>query len=281
VRTAVDFALQQRGYALTGSGGLARLDSYSIQPMNLPVPATPSPVGPTTFEVDLAKVTTPCGFSYHPDGWHPYRDTLTELLAEPDIPYERTTLARYYEGFQPRTVQEALLEEIDEPLEPIGRWPALLPLFKHLWALTPRYVAKILADPREVKGARQQFGPQPVDFGRYQVERVGESYESLRRGYRPQDYPDGYLTGYFLVRGDDYRFVVFHGNHRLAAFERLGIDRPLAIVQRGDPPVVDADRLEMWTEGRYGVYPRGVAQLLFDKLFTETGREKAERLGLL
>jgi hypothetical protein len=281
VRSALDYVLGKGGYVLTGSGGLSQLSTYSLQPMRLPVPSTSTPLGPTTFEVDLAKVTTPLGFSYAPEGWHPYRDTLAELLAEPDLPYEQTTLARFYDGFHPTTVQEAILEHIEEPLEPVGAWPPLLPLFKHLWSLTPRYVEQILANPKGVKGARQQFGPHPAEFGNFQAQRLVTSFRSLEKGYRPDDFPDGYLTGYFLVRGGDYRFVVFHGNHRLAAFERLGIDRPLAVRHRGDPPVVDAAHLDRWVHGRYGVYPRRTAELLFEKLFTETGREKAERLGLL
>ena len=281
LRYAADHLLEKRGYVLTGRGGLSRLDSYTIERFDVPVPTTSSLFGPITFEVDLDRVTTPCGFSYHPDGWHPYRDTLAELLAEPDLPYERTTLARFYDTFQPTSVQQALLEDVEEPLAPICDWPALLPLFKHLWSLTPRHLQRILRDQRQVKGARQQFGPQPPEFGRYQVERLVRSHDSIARGYDPEAYPDGFLTGYFLMRGDDYRFMVFHGNHRLAAFERLGIERPLALVHRGPPPVVRAERLERWISGRYGIFPAEVAQRLFDKLFTETGRPKAERLGLL
>jgi hypothetical protein len=280
-RSIAEYVLEKGGFVLRGSGGLSSLHSYGVERMRVPVPTTPSVLGPTTFEVDLARVTTPCGFSYHPDGWHPYRATLEEVLAEPDVPYTRTALAHYYDVYQPSTVQEAILEHVSEPLAPIGQWPALLALFKHLWSLTPRYVATILKNPENAKGGRQQFGPQPVEFGRSQVERVYRSYESLAKGYQPEAFPDGYLTGYFLVRDGDYRFVVFNGNHRLAAFEKLGIDRPLATVASGHPPVVDANRLDRWTHGRYGVYPRAVAELLFDKLFTETGREKAQRLGLL
>lgn len=276
----LDHGLQRLGVAKTGEGGWGRRDGYGLQLLRLPVPTVTTRGGPLAFEVALDRVTTPCGFSYHPDGWHPYRDTLAELLAEPDLPYERTTLARFYEAFQPETVQEALLEDVDEPVDPVARWPAVLPLFKHLWSLTPRYVDAVLADPDPVRGARQQFGPHSAEFGRRQADRLVRAHESLTRGYRPHEYSDGYLRGYFLVRGDDYRFVAFHGNHRLAAFERLGIDRPLATFKRGHSPVVDADRLGRWVEGRYGVFTREAAELIFDRLFTETGREKADRLGL-
>jgi hypothetical protein len=281
LRHAINYPLARRGFVLNGKGGLSHLDSYVIERYDVPVPTVPSAFGPTTFEVDLHRITTPCAFSYHPEGWHPYRATLAEVLAEPDLPYERTTLARYYDAFQPRTVQEAILEDAPEPLPPLSNWPLLRPLYVRPWALTVRRLHRILNNPHEWQGVPQQFGPHPVDIGRMQIERLVHSYESLARGYAPEAHAGGFLNGYFLVRGDDYRFVVLHGNHRLAAFELLGIDRPLAVTHANHPPVVHADRLERWVDGRYGVFPRRVAEQVFDKLFDETGRAKAERLGLL
>lgn len=282
MRRLADYALQKAGLALVGSGGLAELHGYRVERMRLPEPVSSGLLQPTSFEVDLDRVTTPCGFSYAPDGWHPYRETLEQLIAEPDLAYGRTALCRYYERFQPTTVQEALLEDVAEPLEPLSSWPPLLALFKHLWELTPRSVAKILDAPHLTKGARQQFGPQPAEFGLFQVDRIWQTYLSVRdQGYRPEAYPDGYLAGYFLVRDGDYRFMVFSGNHRLAAFRALGVTRLVARIQRGHPPVIDADWIEQWAAGRYGVLPAPVARRLFDKLFEETGRPKARTLGLL
>lgn len=281
MRRLVDYGLQKAGYALVGSGGVRQRHAYSVQRMRLPEPVISGFAQTTAFEVDLDRVTTPCAFSYHPNGWHPYRESLQQLIHDPDLPYEDSALRRFYDGFQPTTVQEVLLEDVRDPLDPIATWPALLPLFKHLWALTPRRVDEILASPHTQKGARQQFGPHPPEFGRLQLQRTWTAYESLRsRGYRPTEFPDGHLTGYFLVRDDDYRFVVFHGNHRLAAFEALGVTRVLARPHRGHPPVVDQRELHRWTDGRYGVFSPAVAQRLFDKLFDERGAHKAERLGL-
>lgn len=282
MKTAVNGLLDRTGHTLVGDGGLRHLDSYAVVRARLPEPWLDPRVRPGCFEVDLARVTTPCGFSYAPDGWHPYAQLLEELLAEPDLPYERTALHRFYARFRPRTVQDALLDQVDEPLDPIGRWPAVLPLFKHFWALTPRRRDEVLRDPERVKGGRQQFGPHEAEFGRTQVERTATAYRSVAdHGYHPERYRDGHLTGYFLVRDDDYRFVVFHGNHRLAAFRLLGIERPLARLQRGHPPVIDVAELDRLPACRRGVIPVEVARRVFDALFDESGRTKAARLGLL
>lgn len=281
MRRIADYALQKAGLALVGSGGLPRLHRYRVQRLRLPEPVTSGFLRATSFEVDLDRVTTPCGFSYAPDGWHPYRETLDQLLEDPDVPYEATALCRFYDRFQPTTVQEALLEDADEPLEPISNWPPRLALFKHLWSLTPRDVSTILASPHLHKGPRQQFGPQDAEFGRVQVRRMWDAYRSVRdHGYQPEAYRDGYLTGYFLVRDGDYRFVVFYGNHRLAAFRALGVQRLVARAHQGDPPAIHWEDLEAATDN-YGVFPASVARRLFTKLFEETGRPKARTLGLL
>ena len=281
MRRIADYALQKAGFALVGSGGLPRFHRYRVHRLRLPEPVTSGFLRATAFEVDLDRVTTPCGFSYAPDGWHPYRETLDQLLVNPDLPYESTALCRFYDGFQPSTVQEALLEDASEPVEPLCRWPPRLALFKHLWSLTPRDVSRILAAPHLHKGPRQQFGPQDAEFGRVQVRRMWDAYRSVRdNGYQPEAYHDGHLTGYFLVRGDDYRFVVFYGNHRLAAFRALGVQRLLARVHPTDPPAIHWEDLEA-SSGNFGVLPADVARRVFTKLFEETGRPKARAQGLV
>jgi hypothetical protein len=281
MRAAVDASLKRFGYHLYGNGSLAHHRVRRVGPMPPEFRALRSRPH-REFTLNLDHVTTPTGFSYHPDGWHPYLACLEEQLAEPGLEYERSVLCDYFERFQPPTVQAALLENIQTPLAPLCDWPVLLQLFKHVWGLSPPQVRRLLARPAQAKGPRQQFGPVPPDTGRAHVRRLVSAYESLRdRGYDPDAYRDGALSGYFLARGDSYRFVVFHGNHRLAGMRLLGIDRVRAKLHPAHPPVVHEDHLERWTTQRGGLFELEVAQRLFDKLFTEQGRTKARNLGLL
>lgn len=276
--------LSRTGYRVVGSGGVRHLRSYRLHRAR-PIPGsvrltTRAPDGP--FNIPLEKVTTPVAFSYAADGWHPYRATLEQYVADRTLPYERSTLARYYETYRPNNVQQALLDHITEPVEPLASWPPLLYLFKHVWALHPARVRAILADPTRQKGGRQQFGPQDHRFGETQVARLLAVYDSVRtKGYRPHDYPSEPLMGYFLVRGDDYRFVAFYGNHRLPALRLLGVHEVVAVTDRTHPPVVEEAGLERLAREQDHPLSVEALQLVFDALFTETGTAKATRLRLL
>ena len=44
------------------------------------------------------------------------------------------------------------------------------------------------------------------------------------QGYQPELFFDGYISGHFLIKGDDYRFIVTEGQHRVACLATLGYD---------------------------------------------------------
>jgi hypothetical protein len=236
---------------------------------------------PAPFVVPLERTTTPCGFSYAEGGWHPYAVALAEHLDDPERPYEGSVLHRYYECFRPMSVQEALLGP-GPPLPPIDTWPPVPKLYKHLWTLTPRRVRSTIAASEGWRSnIKQHLGPQPRAQARDHLARIQAVYDSVcRDGYRPETYRDGVVTGYFLERDGQVRFMVVLGNHRLAAFHAAGVREVVARIHPGHPPVINRDRLETWSRRSGQVVPTAVAERVFDELFTETGARKAARLGL-
>jgi hypothetical protein len=273
------------GYVVVGSGHRREVGQHRLHPVgSLPTPyADAHRSHPTPFELDLTGVTTPCGFSYDETGWHPYVAALEEHLAAPDLPYERTILARYYARFRPTNVQEVLLEDAKAPLAPLDRWPPVPKLYKQLWTLNPRRLERILRDSggwaRDIK---QHIGPQSAAQAGAHLSRIVTVYDSVRRdGYRPDAYRDGIVTGYFLEADGDYRFMVVLGNHRLAAFRAAGVRRVLARFHPGHPPVINASRIDEWCRRSGSVLSPEVARAVFEKLFAETGTTKARTLGII
>lgn len=231
------------------------------------------------FRVPLTKVTTPLGFSFDPGGWHPYVATLAMLEDGQLLDPIKTPLFEYYRRFTPRTVQEALLEDVEAPLDPLGSWPIRGGLLS-VWALTRRSVERALreAQPR----TRQFIGPQDDARVGEDVHRLWRVLDSIRAGgYRPDEHPGRPISGYFLVSDDDFRFVCRHGNHRLAALTTLGYAEVDVRIAEGIPPLVGSRDLAWWTTERGGLLPEDVAHRLFSKLFNETGRQKAQNVGLL
>jgi hypothetical protein len=258
------------------------LPTFRILPFALP-PGVEH-VGDRRFVIDLHKVTTYCGFSYAPEGWHPFLELLEEYEQNPSLRYEDSALYRLYERFTPATVQEAVFDDPALGLSPLDRLPAAHTVLRALWQLDRRQVEKLAGEaphrPR-VDDQSRYFGPKTHEKGAWHFNKIVRLHESVREhGYDPARFGGERPKGYFLVRGNDYRFVIGHANRRLPALRMNGVRRIVASFMEHVPPVIDETHLDRWTTGQGGVYPPRVARLLFDRMFTATGTERAEALGL-
>jgi hypothetical protein len=256
--------------------------SYSLRRFELP-PGVER-VGATRFTVDLERVTTYCGFSYAAHGWHPLVALLEEYRANPSLRYEESILCRLYERFTPATVAEAVFDGTPEDLAPLDRLPAVHGVLRSLWALDRRQVDRLAAGAPYapvIDDPSRYMGPKSREKGAWHFAKVIRLYESVRRhGYDPGRFGGERPKGYFLVRDDDYRFVIAHAQRRLPALRVAAVRRLVATFQEHVPPVVDEADLARWSSAAGGPYPLAVAQRLFDRLFTATGAERADVLGL-
>ncbi len=239
------------------------------------VAATLHEPGPDAMYVDIDRIVNRAGFAYGPSGWHPYVEALQEHLAEPDLPYESTSLARFYASYQPSTVHDLLIDGA-APGRVLATWPAVDPLID-VWSVTGQGVAETCAhlQGRQPLPHSQYRGPVARAAGAMHLQRTVQFYESARdTGYRPLDYPSGFVTGHFLTRGEDYRCVIGHGNHRVAALRVLGHSRVAIMLRPAHPPVIAHDRLERWSRARGGLLGSEEAAAVFDGFFTRTGAER-------
>jgi hypothetical protein len=257
------------------------LPSYQVVPFDLP--AGVERVGDTRFLVDVDRITTYCGFSLADVGWHPFLELLGEYDHDRDLRYEDSVLYRLYERFTPATVAAAVFVT-SYPRAPLDRMPAEHEVMKRLWQLDRRTVHDLTARAPHtpiLDGHARYFGPKTPAAGREHFDRVIDLYESVKRhGYHPARFGGGRPRGYFLTRGDDYRFVMSRGNHRVPALRLLGIQQIVATCRVHHPPVVDEAELTRWSLEKGGVYSLEIAQELFDAMFSATGRERARSLGL-
>lgn len=221
-------------------------------------------------EVDLSVCRDYLGYAYTPNGWHYFVAFLREYEQNGHIPPENSLLHRYYAKFRPSSLWEALTcipkHELPGDFAGLPDWPAL-PWLNH--RLTP-------------EDGNQHFGTFTKSSVASHMIRCCDLYHKLRQeGYLPGDYRDGYIKGYFLKDGRDYRFVVTAGQHRMAVLAVLGYDRFIARIQPGFPRVADPAEADHWPQVAAGVYTREQAIRIMRLYFQLNGLEKARRLGLV
>lgn len=234
----------------------------------------------TSFEVDLDDCTSLVGFSYRTGGWNPHVATLREHMADPSLRYEDSSLHRLYQSYQPRTLQEVFLEDVEEPLHPLSSLPVVRPLYRYVWTLNPKRIRGAGAAGDTVLKGHQYFGPMPPQRGQAQFDRLLDTFRSIRdEGFRPDRY--GSITGYFVADESEYRFVVGAGNHRLAALKVLGHTSVPVGLSRSHPALIHRSELDSWTIDRGGPFEPETALALFDRFMTEDGTAKALRIGAI
>ena len=231
----------------------------------------------------MDRVVNRAGFSYGRDGWHPYVAALEQWLAEPHLAYGDTVLAAFYARFRPQTVHELLLGGKGLSRGRLAGWPALDRLID-LWSATRRDVGRVSAEAAQHRDlAHSQYrGPTDPSVGAMHIHRVVTAYESFaQHGHQPDRFPSGFVTGYFLTQSDDYRFVVGHGNHRVAALRVLGYRHIPVVLRPSHPPVVARERLARWTTTRGGLLEPAEVDAVVGRFFADDSRERAVALGLL
>ena len=282
-----NYISRQLGYELVGDGFRWKdLSGFRLFPRQLPFIAYQRSVDPyyIPFKVDVESMTSRIGFSYQNEGWHPFVETLREYAADPELRYEDSTLARLYENYCPKNVQEVLLNRHSLPMKPFCDWPPANVLIRWVWALNTSSVDAHLArlKSRPLKEGWIFFGPHHEDYGKREFNRLTGVYDSIRKnGYNPELAGHEPVNGYFLKRGNKLRFVLLQGNHRVSALKALGITEVDVLIRRGHPAIIDYNDLNRWTSEGGGIYSSFAANALFCSLFEESGLDKAIRLDLI
>jgi len=231
----------------------------------------------TVLEVELAKCRSLNGFSFGGGGWNHFSALLEELLANPDLAYEESILKKFYDCFQPKNRQEQLFGSEGEALPPLDRGWTLLP-----WVDTKNRSFNPLESPQLNGKGNPHYGPNKVEFGQYVCRRLLAGYMLIREyGYLPEIFPDGYIQGYLLKDGDDYRFYVNEGQHRIAALGLLGYGEIKVKYNPDFLPVVDLKNIRQWPQVRRGLYSEETAARVFRHYFEEDGSSRARQLGLI
>lgn len=183
------------------------------------------------FEVDVAITRDMFGFSFVPgSNLHPYAQVCAVLHSQCEHrdKVALDVLKEFYTNFQPSTTIEAFNGQ-----ESVG---VGLKSFRLPW--------EVIANERQTGANLGYCGPRTDAQVRSEFERIKDVFYSIdNKGYKPRSglrlQDSGHIEGYFLKVASDFRFVVVHGKHRLAALSTLGWNKIPLTFCVGRPRVVD------------------------------------------
>jgi hypothetical protein len=246
---------------------------------------------PAAFECPLEIARDTRGFSFGPDGWHPWVAELRDQATrEPAADATSSSLRRFLASFQPRDALEAPTGfEPDAPCGLADLPPGLF--WVTPWcAWTPTEMARAVRD-WVGRGAREHglvdfdprrdgspyHGPTSTRLAEVEARRLREAAAVLRRDGYDRRFGDSLF--YLVRRGRDQRAVKFGaGYHRTAAMAALGASTIPA--QLRPPLAVDVDDVDDWPQVRSGLWSRRAAIRYVDHLFDFDAAAWARDRGL-
>jgi hypothetical protein len=243
------------------------------------------------FDCPLRIARDTRGFSFAPDGWHPWVAELRDQDHHVDVVGRATPLLqRYFASFQPGDALEALAGfRPDAPCGLTDLGPELFWLTP--WcAWTPDEMGRAVRD-WVGRGAREHglpdfdpagdgspyHGPTSRRLAEVESRRLRDVADALRRDGYDRRFGDSLF--YLVRRGREQVAVKFgSGYHRTAAMAALG--EPTIPAQFRLPLAVDVDDVDDWPQVRSGLWSRRAAIRYVDHLFDFDAVAWARERGL-
>lgn len=234
--------------------------------------------GRPNFLVPVAACRNYALFGFGETAFDAWQQTARQLAAAPETPAGDTVLARFARTFRPQTAAELLFSSpsVDVP-ESSPLWQLKTSEYMYFWPWSPglrRWPTNVPQDLR-----LYNHGPLGDRILELEVWRLKRLVRSIgRNGYQPTGADS--IRGVLFMLGDELRFVIAAGFHRVAVLAALGHDEVPVELASGQQRLMSLDQLRTWPLVRQGVFSADLADLLVERLFAEDGSEMAARLGL-
>ncbi|WP_018526612.1 hypothetical protein [Alkalispirochaeta alkalica] len=241
------------------------------------------------LQVTPGELTWDNGFSLHPQGWNPYRKTAEEIISGCRH-YRDSSLARFYTSFCPSSAAEYLgLNRGDlllslPPAASLPPWSLLAP-----HEAMQRRIEQNRKEEREHPGCApssgespellglNRFGPVSGTKGSFEFSRIQRLVSSIQsEGYCRDRGKD--IKVIALTWKSEIRYVVQGGLHRSAVLAALGVQEIPVILKISG--LIDLSLLQTSPAVKSGYWPPDLVEEYLAFLFTETGWNRASRLGL-
>lgn len=249
-----------------------------------------------SFPVEAVRSFWAAGLMGEVGKGNPFVETAVELLLDPSLVYENSSLSHYYSSFTPKSVVDLLGVPASTLEEGYSKLPAdstVMPWWPSRGKTQPSRFAeeqqKASALEYRKHGGRgtvkgnglSLFGPTSESKGRVELERLRRLVRDIgTRGYSRSAGRDGDITGHLLVSAVGKTAVsLFGGLHRAAVLAALGeptipVRLNFTIISRAN---YESD-LPKWPHVANGLYSKEGASNIFRSYFA--GRAYAPDQGL-
>ncbi len=222
-------------------------------------------------------------FSCDKNGRNPFIKTMVRYLENGNIRYSNSELEYFYNTCQPQNVAEMFNLEGDLHKN-LTDLPVNWIVFP--WencAMSEKKVfrqhnvkAESLKRGNELslKDGYGFVGPISKERGELEISTLINLTNSIQKnGYNRGMGPDGDIKASVLIDGDDYKFFIKDGNHRVSVLSALGFETiPLRILPSDVPAFIYRDEVNFWANVQSGLYTRNQALKVFDTIFASEGK---------
>jgi len=231
------------------------------------------------------------GFSYSPNGWHPFVATLRQYRENSNLTYDDSILKKYFETFIPLNAAEAIAG-FNQPPEQFYDLPSYC-IFQSPWtSKTPESILlsmeKYTAMDNQEHGrpdlqwdthGLKHFGPVARDKGILEFSRLINIYNTLKKEGYNRSY--GEIGAFMIRKGKEFRFLIGcgGGNHRAAAMAALGYEF-FPAQYRGIFYMANTHDVSHWPLVQSGLWTERQAIAYVDHLFNFDSSSWAESSGL-
>ncbi|QEA40525.1 hypothetical protein FGL86_16530 [Pistricoccus aurantiacus] len=268
--------VESRGYVIPRDLPPVDLRELSSHPIDVMKRAKQSPVLlniPLTHCRALGLMAYPC----NGESRHPFIRALKEYAQSGIEDYQLSELKKYYDNVQPNNGAEYLGLK-DPQASRLANQSPLCMVEPWIGSAAEKYKARKLQTTWEearANGLKQErnlewifIGPLSEARGALELRRLIRLYQSIQtKGYLRSDDIDGDMTGFLLVREDEFRVVINRGQHRVCALAAHGYATvPIRFLGRA-PSLVIRDEVKQWPGVTSGSLSADEALEIFDRMF--------------
>ena len=228
----------------------------------------------TTVPIHTLRAFGPVSFRME----HGDRNPFSRALRQEEDSEATRQLQEFYDVFSPDSAAQLLGVSIrcDAESCALANLPPshyVLPWEReHVSAAARRRRNQVHAEHRRAVGGETDsgyphWGPNSEHFCLTELKRLRHVYRSIKENGYSHLIRDTVGIRCTLAHGNEMRYVVRKGHHRVAALSALGESQVRVRFNERWPAVVDRDHAEFWPQVRSGLFTEHEAITVFDRLF--------------